>query len=278
MAGIGGRRCRQSERARAGAGDSYIRRPRQRVRECLHPPPIFILRDRLAVRYDLHGCQPIVPLPVRPNHPCVCVFVIECRFLRGLIARRVGMLGWKLRVKCWTQDVGRHEWHTCTVTSVCVPPLHSSTAMHGDSTASALVTRPARGGRSHARDTSKSRGPGSCERSAGAGEDLGPLVIEHQVQWDADEVAFAACHSNACSHPGASKWMRALHVLHVLWSRDANPSFHGVDRKTSGSSCRRRNFRSGSREHGGVSSRYRMKKSCALAPKLQLVDLLCARP
>lgn len=149
--------------------------------------------------------------------------MIECRFLRGLIARRVGMLGWKLRVKCWTQDVGRHEWHACTVTSVCVPPLHSSTAMHGDSTASALVTRPARGGRSHARDTSKGRGPGSCERSAGAGEDLGPLVIEHQVQWDADEVAFAPCHSNACSHPGASKWMRALHVLHVLWSRRREP-------------------------------------------------------
>ena len=76
MAGIGGRRWRQSERTRAGAGDSYIRRPRQRVRECLHPPPIFFLRDRLAVRYDLHGHQPIVcrPPSVPTTRPSVCLW------------------------------------------------------------------------------------------------------------------------------------------------------------------------------------------------------------
>jgi len=32
-------------------------------------------------------------------------------YIRKLIARRVGMLGCRMRVMCWTEDVGRDEWH-----------------------------------------------------------------------------------------------------------------------------------------------------------------------
>ena len=128
--------------------------------------------------------------------------------IRTLIAYRVGMLGWRLRVKCWTEDVGRSDWHTCTIRRVRVPLLSTSVAKNPPGASKGSLRR-----RYVTRGTSRTQ----LEEVAETTERMQEMLsIEHQVKWDAAEVVF--CFSMACAYDGVVGCVLGLkpHLLTFL--------------------------------------------------------------
>jgi len=124
-------------------------------------------------------------------------------YLRMLLALRFGMLGYRLRVMCWTEDVGRDEWHTCAVSHVRVPLLTScAPAAAADGQADTKQSTPAsprttsnammRVRRHHLQHnttttTTTKEGSGTAEASARTDAASGcPFRIQHRVVWDED--------------------------------------------------------------------------------------------
>ena len=122
-------------------------------------------------------------------------------YLRMLLALRFGMLGVRIRVMCWTQDVGRDEWHACLISHVRVPRLartptctpttttdgHAHTAQPPPSTpASPPATRGSGERRNGTDDGCSAEAEQASTQTEAASACL--LHIQHRVVWDEDEV------------------------------------------------------------------------------------------
>jgi hypothetical protein len=123
-------------------------------------------------------------------------------YLRMLLALRFGMLGYRLRVMCWTEDVGRDEWHTCAVSHVRVPLLAScapaaaaggqadtkqSTPASPRTTGGAMTRRHHLQHHTITTTTNAKEGSGAAEGSARTNAASGCLLrIQHRVVWDED--------------------------------------------------------------------------------------------